>query len=436
MAQGLSTTSARRRASLVTVLGATLLLGLPTGSAEARWSPPRVISDRSHANRIPVAAGDGKGSALVAWERSPSDPAAPSSATVMMRQRHRDGHWGALRRVSPVMQLGGSPAVAMNAHGDGVVLYAETVSGFLNRIMVRRVTRSGHLGPARVLARGDFVAPDSLAIDGAGDVVLAWDSQHLAFHVTVLRANGTRTPAATLASDGSDVLSAPVLTTAGRRAVAMAWTDGVHVHAQRVSPSGALGADVVVSGPTEAGSAVAANPHLADDGTIAVTWYRQFTPQSSPAYAAWLHPDGSVVRRPVTGPDSYVTGLWSTADAQGGLQVAWLSGAGTFGPGLTRHLDASGPPGQRHRITAGALGISLTEQADGSGLMWWQPVGPARHARTRTYSATGRLGDARRAPPATDPTAIAPLGGLRYLLAAWRYETDGRATRMSVRIGP
>ena len=87
---------ARRHTFLVAgavVSAVALSLGVLTGPAEARWQASTVLSDRSHANRVPVAAGDGKGAALVAWERSPAAARAFASLPERGgRAHHVDRH--------------------------------------------------------------------------------------------------------------------------------------------------------------------------------------------------------------------------------------------------------------------------------------------------------------------------------------------------------
>jgi hypothetical protein len=76
----------------------------------------------------------------------------------------------------------------------------------------------------------------------------------------------------------------------------------------------------------------------------------------------------------------------------------------------------------------------MTAQSDGSGFMCWQPFGGSGSGRAVPYSAAGRIGDDRRAPPATNPAAIASVGGRRFAMVT--AVPRGAAFDLSVRIGP
>lgn len=423
---------ARRHTFLVAgavVSAVALSLGVLTGPAEARWQASTVLSDRSHANRVPVAAGDGKGAALVAWERSPADPTAPQSVTIMMRRRDRAGHWGPRQRVSPAMQFGGSPAVAMSAHGDGVVLYSEVVSGFVNRIVVRRVHLSGRLGKARVVARGEFVSPDSVTIDGAGDIVVAWDVQQASWRVRILPAQGGRTPPAAFPA-GVSALSTPQLTTRGSHQVAVAWSDSEVVHTAWVTRAGVLRDDRVVSDPADVGMPAAATPHVASNGSLVVSWYRFDTPSDARGLVAWRRLDGTVRRRVVTGRDVDVAQLMSSSVVHGRLQIGWETGG--LGPAYTRSVTSRSPLGHRHRLVDGTLGVQLAGQAHGGGMITWlRGDGSGRYA---VYSPTGRVLRTGRVP--SPGATLTSLGRDRYLVVSLGYEPSGTATHLRANIGP
>jgi hypothetical protein len=131
-----------------------------------RWSTsvalsPAVADTNGHGAHGPVLAVSRNGAAVVSWLWNEEDSGA---AQVQARYRPTGGDWRGVVTLSPVEAA--SPVSAIDALGRPVVAYVINGTEFV----VRRTAR-GWTAPRLVGRHGE---PPQLAVDDAGDIVVAW----------------------------------------------------------------------------------------------------------------------------------------------------------------------------------------------------------------------------------------------------------------------
>jgi hypothetical protein len=131
-----------------------------------RWSSPLALSPavpdtNGHGAHEPVLAVSRNGAAVVSWLWNEEDSGA---AQVQARYAPAGGDWRGVVTLSPVEAA--APVSAIDALGRPVVAYVVNGTEFV----VRRLAR-GWTAPRLVGRHGE---PPQVAVDDAGDIVVAW----------------------------------------------------------------------------------------------------------------------------------------------------------------------------------------------------------------------------------------------------------------------
>ena len=133
--------------SLITV-GALVLAGtLFLPAAKATWSTARGVSAAGwNGQDFPTVAVDRQGDRLFAWAAVDTDVPGPFFQ-VQTRIMPQGGTMGPIRTLSPVGPVALWPEVDVDDDGDGAVVWEQD-----DRVMARRVSRSGTVGTQRTLS--------------------------------------------------------------------------------------------------------------------------------------------------------------------------------------------------------------------------------------------------------------------------------------------
>ena len=274
-----------------------------------------------------------------------------------------------------------SPAVAVNAAGEGVIAAGGGLPA--NPAKVRAALVEGRrFGKPRTLGRGrDVVA----AIGPDGTAVVAWTGRSDALKVAV-RAPGERFAAArTLAGYGAQ----PRVAVAASGEVAVTWLE---FHRDFVRAKAAFGTAGGFGAPVSLDTASFSHPvELAFDGSgdLALAWSAQSVPGSGPTWtvkAIHRGADGSLgaVQEPASGFAYDVHVARSTA---GGTYLSWIGNSGPergrFGPTETaiapagETFDAPASPEPKNART---LGARVAAVGDALLTIYTTPKGPLRAA--------------------------------------------------------
>ena len=133
------------------------------------WSPevqPFVVP---HDALAPSLAVDKRGDGVVLWTSSDQ-----SGLSVMASYRRAGRPWGAATAVSGTASGALSPQVALDARGNAVAVWTQSVNGF-SRVQAASYTVASGWSASRVLSKvgGDALTPD-VALDADGDGAVAW----------------------------------------------------------------------------------------------------------------------------------------------------------------------------------------------------------------------------------------------------------------------
>jgi len=366
----------------------------PGGLAAAGWPQNGVrIAATGLNQRRPAVADDGAGGAFVAW----IDLREPYGDIYL---QHLDGA-GNLAAGWPAAGLGigtgsaaqSSPVIAADGGGGVFVAWVDHRAGN-DDLYLQHVTGAGTLAPGFVAngvavagAAGDQRAP-SMAADGAGGVVLAWEdhrSLDLDVYATCVQGDGSRPPG--FATNGNAVCasagdqSAPRVASDGAGGLLVAWQDArgtsLDVYASRLTAAGAL-----APGWTAQGTAVAtapgdqSAPALATDGANGayVVW-QDHRAGDLDVYATRLAADGGLPAgwtaggTPLCRAAGDQTAPQVTAAAGGGAFAIWMDARNTASSGLdlyAQYLLGNGPVPVRPANF-------LARHRDGQTFLTWDP---------------------------------------------------------------
>jgi hypothetical protein len=317
----------------------------PGGLVAAGWPQNGVRIAATVLNqRRPAVADDGNGGAFVAW----TDLREPYGDIYL---QHLDGS-GNLAAGWPASGVGigtgsaaqSSPVIAADGAGGVFVAWVDRRSGN-DDIYLQHVTGAGALAPGFVAnglavaaAPGDQRAP-SMAADGAGGVVLAWeDHRSLDLDIYGIRVQGDGSRPPGFAANGNAVCaaagdqSAPRVASDVAGSLLAAWQDhrgtSLDVYVSRLTAAGAL-----APGWTAQGTAVAtaiddqSAPALASDGANGayVVWQDRRAGDFD-IYAARLAADGVLAAGWTAGG----TPLCRAMGDQSAPQVCPAAGGGAF----------------------------------------------------------------------------------------------------------
>jgi hypothetical protein len=147
-------------------------------AAASTWGTPRTIDNGiTFSTSDPQIGVDPAGNALVVWYQgvlvSSTGPARPE----IWSNRYTAGRdWGPAVRVSDTTDGAGFPQLAMDANGDALAVWRQSVSTTSSSVRWNRYTTAGGWGTAAVIEPDDgtFVGTPQIACDPAGNALAVW----------------------------------------------------------------------------------------------------------------------------------------------------------------------------------------------------------------------------------------------------------------------
>jgi len=340
------------------------------------WAPDGVpVCTAADEQGVPHLAPDGRGGVIVVW----NDFRSGTHFDVYAQRLSADGipQWtldGVRMRATSNSQYLNDPlhpCVTTDGAGGAIAVWEERITGFDSDIYAQRIDTNGELRwtpyGARVCTATGFQWFPTLATDGAGGAIMAWedwrDSPRAQIFAQRLNASGMGLwgPQGTLIGLPGGDQRDPSLVSDGAGGAFASWCGinslpgyGCDVYAQRISPSGephwAVGGvplctaynhqEEAIVAPDGARGAVVCWYDLRNSGTGIVNGdvYAQYV--DSAGVTKWTH-DGVAV---CTAPGDQI-GMSAVSDGAGGALVVWRDGRGGYGPDTyAQHVDASGAP--------------------------------------------------------------------------------------------
>ena len=317
-------------------LAAALMLLAP-GLSFADFTTAKVISTPNRAGDEPQVAVYGKGNAIMVWRELDG-----GKWRIKLRTGSANGELGAIQNISPAGQNADLPQVAVNAHGNAVVVW-KRFNGTNWVVDARARANGGALGPLKQLSgAGQNADLPHVAIDSTGKALVVWK-----------RFNGMKRV----------------------------------IELRQRAPNGALGAVTQISDPSQ--NADTPLVSMAADGSALLLWDRSeaggvyFIEARSRAANGAL---GSITTL------SESMGNRSRKDVammlSGRAMVVWVSGAGDV---VMRARSAAGEFGPTQTIaTDGNETAQIALAPDGSGVIAWREYDPTfEDYRLRAVSRSG-----------------------------------------------
>lgn len=156
--------------------------------ATGSWSAPVFLSGANEGALFPVAGIDTHGTASAAWR-----DVAGAYNVIMASRQPAGGSWSAPQSLSLPSSQASDEHLAVNAHGDAVVVWQRS-DGTFDRIQVARRPAGGTWGaPVTLSADGVNAEEPDVAIGPTGDVIAAWALDEIPIQAQVRRlsAGGT-----------------------------------------------------------------------------------------------------------------------------------------------------------------------------------------------------------------------------------------------------
>jgi hypothetical protein len=293
-------------------------------------SPVRIFSPAGRDATDPRVAVDADGDAVVVWRGWDG-----TNYRIQARRRSKTGVLGLIHLLSDPGQYGESPRVAVDADGDAVIVWYR-FDGTNYRVQARALSAADVLGPVKtVSAAGQNAIDPHVAIDTAGNALIAWQRVMIAFwriQARTLSAAGTLGPAQTLSQDGGSASAPQVAVDADGDAV-IAWlrSDGAN---ERVQARGRSAAGVLTAIRT-----LSAAGQNAAEARVAVD-------AGGDGVVIWRRSDGAAFR----------------------VQARTFTVAGAMGPAQT--LSAAGQTATAAQVAVNATGKAVAAWYRSDGATW------------------------------------------------------------------
>jgi hypothetical protein len=418
-------------------------------SAAGALSAVDTLSDPGWDARGARVVVDPDGDALLAWERDDDTEAPLLGARVESRARSVGGAWGPVETLSTPGQKARSPEIAVDAGGDAVFTWSRFVDTNLWGAVARLRFADGRLAPVSAISAPAPGAADAqIAMSPSGDAVAAFGcacAPALPIETASLPAgSGWRAPSDGSASGQDSTDGQVAMNAAGDAVLAWGRSDGTNtrIQARTLSSAGVLGA---VSTLSPAGQN-ASLPRVALDST-------------GDAVFVWLRFDGMNWRvqgraRSAAGVLSAVQTLSATGqnassprvavDADGDAVFSWLQSVGGLLRVQTRARSAGGVLSSVQTVSPIGQSISFSGSevavdTDGDAVFTWVgAVGGVDRVQARARSAAGVLSAVQSVSPSTQnaenpQVAIDPAGDAVFVWSRWdsaftnRLGVQGRA---------
>jgi hypothetical protein len=340
-------------------------------TAWAAFSAPINISPANRNGSDPQVAFDGDGDALMVWMDTVLS--APTSSVIRARTRTAGGAFGAVQNISAINGDAAFPEVAVNADGDGVIVWMGH-DGSKLRVYARARSAAGGLGPIQIISQaGQDVFFPQIAVAPNGAALAVWIAE--------------------INDDNSQVK-------ARARSAAGAWGPIINISHQ--------------------GSVLQHEIAMDQDGDVLIIWNREGIQARSRSAAGALSPIQNVAQFGIFGKVA--------VDADGDALIVWdnlfparIEGRGRTAAGVLGPVQGISPTGAN--VDTPDVGMD----ADGEAFIAWAqyPAGGNAIIKGRRRNAAGTLANVFHNLSATndlheDPrVAMADNGDL---VVAWERE--------------
>ena len=251
-----------------------------TGTRAGLGSPTVLSPSAQDAALADLGVGAG-GRAVVAWQVASSDPNAGGAGVAIDAVRFTPGQgWSPTQVVDTGTALWNA-SVGVDAAGDAVVAWTSGTSTAQTRVRLATAAPSGTWTPRTVSGTGGTFRTPDVALDGAGDAVVAWQTE-LGSRSTRIDAvtrvgpsGGFSAPITISAGDGNAVLPRAAAAPDGSIQV-VSWVDAAALVARvtTTAPSQAFAAPVTLDrAQTSAAVGVAAG----SGGRAVAAWNEALT---------------------------------------------------------------------------------------------------------------------------------------------------------------
>jgi hypothetical protein len=233
----------------VLALATMLAIGLAVATqAAAAFDEPVTLSGGRQNAFNPQVAMDGRGRALVVWERSDG-----TNSLIQARRRSPGGVLGHVHTLSEPGQDAYAPQVAVDADDNALIVW-QRFDGANFRIQARWRSADGGLGPVQTLSNaGQDAGNPQVAIDGRGRALVVWSRFDGSTNVIQARARsaaGVLRSVQTLSAAGRDAYAPQVAMNADGNAL-IVWEafDGTNfgIEARGRSAAGVFGPIEILS---------------------------------------------------------------------------------------------------------------------------------------------------------------------------------------------
>jgi hypothetical protein len=336
-----------------------------TGPAQAAWSKVRNVSGPGwEAQDSPQVSVDRQGDALFVWvARETAQPGG--YYRVQARLKHRSGRLGPVHNLSPLGADPAWPQVASDDNGDAAVVWQQD-----GRVVGRRISASGAVGPLKMLSTTSATSPTVVVAPG-GRALVVWDEYgNGAFRMQArfFRQDGSLGRVLDLGAGGADL---PGLGIDRHGTAVLAWTEGNRdVVAQRIRP-GHLSRRRVFSTPiADKGGFGPPSVAVDRDGDATVVFESAGGAHTRVWARRWRR-GGALGRLVAISPRTHVTGFHYTVadDRAGDSIVAWTRLTDRNGTQLfARRLSWSGALARVTRLGPGDR-PDVALDGDGAGLV-------------------------------------------------------------------
>jgi hypothetical protein len=362
------------------------------------FGAPVAISDSAQVAESPQVAMDPQGNAVAVWDLYDGTTSRAQTAF-----RPAGGSFDTATALDPGFTGGNSEAVAIDASGAAVAVWARTTSSTDTEIEASQRPAGGTFGtPVSLSGAGRAFDPD-VALDGAGNAVAVWQralSPGFAAEAGSLSAAGAIGPLHTLSASGTSGENPRVASDAAGDAVA-AWliSDGSgngKAEYATAAPGAAFGPEV--DADTSAGGFGSADVAESPSGAAIVVWSHQNV--SGQQLDAIARPAGGAFGEPQQAGPSESGALFPDVaiDPAGDGAAVW---AGSSSPNFTPEAagyDATAPtlsglsvPATAHASAPVAFSVKALDVWSAVTLAWSFGDGSTATgaAPSHTYTATG-----------------------------------------------
>ena len=154
-----------------TIGNSTMIEAATLGAGKTAWSPAAPLFAVANDALAPSVTVNARGDGVIIWTSSDQ-----TGVSVQASYRRAGKAWGPPQPLSGTAAGTLSPRAALDARGDAVAVWTQTINGF-SRVHAASFDHAGRAwSAARVLSKAgaDSIPPVQVALDGGGDGVVAW----------------------------------------------------------------------------------------------------------------------------------------------------------------------------------------------------------------------------------------------------------------------